>query len=119
MSASDLNLIGPLTLAAGASSTIIKLDPTRNEDICATVVAGNLPAAATVTIHLIQAGSLSMNGADENPTTVFADANRVATTKFTAPAAAIWSLNAVIPGRYTHMKITNGSAATQKFTAII
>lgn len=119
MSAHDLNLIGPLTLAAGASSTIIKLDPTRNEDICATLIAGNLPAAATVTVALIQAKSLSIGGVEENPTTVFADADRVALTVFTAPAAAIWSLNAVIPGRYTHMKITNGSANTQKFTAIL
>lgn len=119
MSAPDLNLIGPLSLAAGATSSIIKLDPTRNEDICATVIAGNLPAAATVTIELIQAKSLSMGGEDENPTTVFGVANRVASTVFSAPAAAIWSLNAVIPGRYTHMRIINGSAATQLFTAIL
>ena len=119
MSASDFNLIGPLSLAAGASSSIIKLDPTRNEDICATVIAGNLPAAATITLSFIQAKSLSMGGAEENPTTVFADANRVTTTVFSAPAAAVWSLNAIVPGRYTHMKITNGSAATQTFTAIV
>lgn len=119
MSPSDLNLIGPITLTTGATSNIIKLDPTRNEDICATVIAGNLPAAATITISLIQAKSLSMGGETEDPAAVFADSSRVATTVFVAPAAATWSLNAVIPGRYTHMKITNGSAATQKFTAII
>ena len=119
MSIADMQLVGPLSLAAGASSSIIKLDPTRNEDICATIIAGNLPAAATVTLSFIQAGSLSVNGASEDPATVFADADRVTTTVFSAPAAAIWSLNAVVPGRYTHMKITNGPVNTQKFTAII
>ena len=119
MSSADLKLIGPITLLTGATSDIIKLDPTRNEDICATIVAGNLPAAATVTISLIQAGSLSVNGVEEDAATVFADTSRVATSVFSAPAGATWSLNAVLPGRYTHMKITNGSAATQKFTAIV
>jgi hypothetical protein len=119
MSAADLQLIGPLTLATGVTSRIIKLDPARNEDICATVTAGNLPAAATVTIQLIMAGSLSMNGVNEDPATVFGVADRVASTVFSAPAAAIWSLNAVLPGRYTHMRIINGSANTQTFMAIV
>ena len=114
-----MTLVGPISLTTGASSSIIKLDPMRNKDICATVIAGNLPAAATVTISLIQAGSLSVNGTEESEATVFADSSRVAITVFKSPDGAVWSLNAVIPGRYTHMKITNGSANTQKFTAIV
>ena len=119
MSAPDMQLIGPLSLTTGASSSIIRLDPLRNEDICATVIAGNLPAAANVTLSFIQAGSLATNGTAEDAATVFADTNRVASTVFSSPTGSAWSLNVVVPGRYTHMKITNGSANTQTFTAII
>lgn len=113
----DFNFIGPEVVATSSTSGIIKLDPARNKDIAATVIAGNIAAADTVTIELIHCKSLSVGGEAEDPATVFATANRVASTTFSG--SATWSLNAVIPGRYTHMRVKNDSATnTLTFTAL-
>lgn len=120
----DFQLKGPISIAVNANSGIIQLDPARDWDIAATIIIGGLAAADVIFVDFIQCASATLPGSStnvsEDPATVFADADRVATSKFASPDAAAWSLNAVIPGRYTHMRIRNpaGNSKTVKATML-